>query len=132
MFNVVLINPRLSAWSPTVLIPLGLAYVAAVLENEGNNVRIIDMNAERVNDRHLQRRVRDADIVGITGMITEYQKVLRITNVIKESNEAIRVVLGGPLATTLPGKLLQVSQADFTVIGEDESIDNRWLRFHRY
>ena len=120
MLNVVLINPRLSAWSPTVLIPLGLAYVAAVLENEGNNVRIIDMNAKRVDDRHLQRRVHDADIVGITGMITEYQKVLRITNVIKESNEAIKVVLGGPLATTLPGKLLQVSKADFMVIGEGE------------
>lgn len=118
--NIVLVNPRFNAWSPNVLIPLGLAYIAAVLENEGNDVRIIDMNAEKVNDRHLQRRVSDADIVGITGMITEYQGILRITNVIKESNEAIKVVLGGSLATTLPQELLQTSKADFVVMGEGE------------
>ena len=102
------------------MIPLGLAYIAAVLENEGNDVEIIDMNAEKVSDKHLQRRVSDADIVGITGMITEYQQVLKITNIIKEADQHIKVVLGGPLATTLPQELLQTSQADFVVIGEGE------------
>ncbi len=102
------------------MIPLGLAYIAAVLENEGNDVEIIDTNAEKVSDKHLQRRVSDADIVGITGMITEYQQVLKITNIIKEADQHIKVVLGGPLATTLPQELLQTSQADFVVIGEGE------------
>jgi len=118
--HIILINPRLRAWSPTVLVPLGLAYIASVLENEGNDIEIIDMNAEKVTDEHLQRRVSDADVVGITGMITEYQEVLRITNIIKETNRHIKVVLGGPLATTTPQELLQISQADFVVIGEGE------------
>ncbi len=118
--HIVLVNPRFRAWSPTVLLPLGLAYIAAVLENEGNDVEIIDMNAEKMSNRQLQRRVADADLVGITGMITEYQQILRITNLIKEADKQIVVVLGGPLATTLPRELLQASQADFVVIGEGE------------
>ncbi len=118
--KVVLVNPRLRAWSPTVLVPLGLAYIAAVLESEGNDVQIIDMNAEKVSDQRLQRRVSDADLVGITGMITEYHQVLKLTNLIKEADTKVTVVLGGPLATTLPRELLQTSQADFVVIGEGE------------
>jgi len=118
--RIVLINPRLRAWSPTVLPPLGLAYIAAVLENEGDNVEIIDMNAGKVSAQRLQRRVSGADLVGITGMITEYQQVLRITGLIKEVDREIPVVLGGPLATTFPRELLQASQADFVVVGEGE------------
>ncbi len=118
--KIILINPRLSAWSPTVLVPLGIAYIAAVLENEGHSVSIIDMNAEKVSDKHLRKRVATACIVGITGMITEYQQVLNITKLIKESSPATKVVLGGPLATTFPQKLFQASQADFIVIGEGE------------
>lgn len=120
MMNIALINPRLKARSPNMWVPLGLAYIAAILEQEGHPVEIIDMNAERISQKELQRRVKDASIVGITGMITEYQEVLRLTNIAKEAKQDIKVVLGGPLATTLPQELLQLSQADFIVIGEGE------------
>ncbi len=103
-----------------MLMPLGLTYIAAVLEQEGHQVEIIDLNVERVNQKELQGRVKDASIVGITGMITEYKEVLKITDVIKQANRDVKIVLGGPLATTLPRELLQVSQADFIVIGEGE------------
>ena len=118
--RVVLINPRLKTWSPNVYVPLGLAYIAAILEQEGHNVEIIDLNVERMNDKGLRRKVENADIVGITGMITEYAEVLRLVDVVKKANAEARVVLGGPLATTLPQELLQVSQADFVVTGEGE------------
>ncbi|MFH1031504.1 MAG: radical SAM protein [Chloroflexota bacterium] len=118
--NVVLINPRLRAWSPTVLVPLGLAYVAAALEKGGHTVRVIDLNAEKVSDGCLVREVSGVDWVGITGMITEYQEVLRLTKQIKEADNCIKVVLGGPLATSLPRELLKASLADFVVTGEGE------------
>lgn len=118
--HVVLINPRLRAWNPNVWVPLGLGYIAAVLEQEKHNVEIIDLNVVRMKDDDLQGRVKNTDVVGITGMITEYQEVLRLTNIIKKADEDIKVVLGGPLATTLPQELLQTSQADFIVIGEGE------------
>ncbi|MFC2044957.1 B12-binding domain-containing radical SAM protein [Chloroflexota bacterium] len=118
--NIVLVNPRLRAWSPTVLVPLGLAYIAAVLERGGHSIQIIDMNADKVSDESLQRGVSEADLVGVTGMVTEYQEVLRIAGVVKRVDKHIKVVLGGPLATTFPRDLLHSSQVDFVVIGEGE------------
>jgi len=118
--RIILINPRYREWSPNKWVPLGLGYIAAVLEEGGSSVEILDMNVENKSDKELQRRIQNADIVGITGMITEFQEVLRIINIVKEAKEYTKVILGGPLATTFPKELLQVSRADFIVIGEGE------------
>jgi len=118
--HIVLINPRIREWNPNIRMPLGLLYVAAVLEREGHSVEVIDLNMERLNDRDIRGRVRDANIVGITGMITEYQKVLELVNIVKQGDGNSKVTLGGPLVTTLPEELLRVSQADFVVVGEGE------------
>jgi len=118
--NIMLLNPRLNTWSPNVYVPLGLAYIAAALEQASYSVEIIDLNVQKVNDSDLRRKVTNADIVGITGMITEYGEILRLVDIVKKANAEARVILGGPLATTLPQELLQVSQTDFVVIGEGE------------
>lgn len=120
MLHIVLINPRIRTWSPAVWVPLGLTYIAAVLEQEKHNVEIVDLNAVRMKDENLLHKVKSADIVGITGMITEYQEVLRLVGIIKKARYDIKVVLGGPLATTFWQELLQASQADFSVVGEGE------------
>jgi anaerobic magnesium-protoporphyrin IX monomethyl ester cyclase len=118
--NIVLINPRLKTWSPNVYVPLGLAYIAAVLEREGYHVEIIDLNVQKVNDNDLQKKITKAEIIGITGMITEYEAMLGLVDTVKKANAEATVILGGPLATTLPHELLQSSQADFAVLGEGE------------
>ena len=120
--KIVLINPRLRAWSPNIWVPLGLAYIAAVLEKEGHTIKIIDMNEKKLNDDDLRANLKeDVDVVGITGMITEYQKILKIIDIAKEEFPDRKVILVGPLATTLPQQLLEQSKADFIVIGEGEN-----------
>jgi len=116
--NITLVSPRIREWNPNVWVPLGISYVAAVLEQAGHNVEIIDLNLDSTKD--LRRSIENADIVGITGMITEYQQVLKLVDMVKQGNGSSRVILGGPLATTLPRELLQASTADFVVIGEGE------------
>jgi radical SAM superfamily enzyme YgiQ (UPF0313 family) len=118
--KITLLNPRLKTWSPNVYVPLGLGYVAASLEQAGHEVEIIDLNVRRVGNNELRKRVAAADIVGITGMITEYGTLLGLVDFVKNANPGARVVLGGPLATALPRKLLQESAADFAVLGEGE------------
>ena len=119
--KIILINPRLRAWSPNIWVPLGLTSIAAVLEKEGHTVEIIDMNEKKVNDNDLRIKLKkDVEVIGITGMITEYQKVLKIIDIAKEGFPDRKVILGGPLATTLPQQLLEQSKADFVVIGEGE------------
>ncbi len=118
--HIVLINPRIREWNPNVRVPLGLAYVAAALEQEDNSVEIIDLNAKHLSDTDLQRMAKDASIVGITGMVTEYSKVLKLVGIIKEGSGNLKVILGGPLATTLGQELLRACEADFVVMGEGE------------
>ena len=118
--HVALINPRNRVWSPNVWAPLGLLYVAAALEQEGHVVGIIDLNAERLKDTDVQRSVKNADIVGITGMVTEFAEVVRLVDLVKNANKNTRVIMGGPLATTFHRELLEASEADFVVIGEGE------------
>lgn len=118
--HIVLINPRIREWNPNVRVPLGLSYVAAVLEQEGHSVEIIDLNTESLSDKNLQGKVKDANIVGITGMVTEYSKVLKLVNTVKQGPRNLKMILGGPLATTLRQELLRVCEADFVVIGEGE------------
>ncbi len=118
--KITLLNPRLKTWSPNAYVPLGLAYIAALLEQAGHEVAIIDLNVHRVKNRRLQQRISGAEIIGITGMITEYQTVLELVAAVKAAGNKSRVILGGPLATALPHQLLQASAADFIVLGEGE------------
>ena len=83
--NILLLNPRLRTWSPNVYVPLGLAYIAAVLEQVGHRVEIADLNVRKVSDADLRERVKSTDIVGITGMITEYGEVIRLANLVKKA-----------------------------------------------
>ncbi|HJX12044.1 MAG TPA: cobalamin-dependent protein, partial [Dehalococcoidales bacterium] len=118
--KVVLLNPRLRTWSPNVYVPLGLTYIAAVLQKEGHHVRIIDLNVEKIGDDSLKGILADAGIAGITGMITEYAEVIRVADLVKGAKDGLTVVLGGPLASTFPRELLEASRADLAVIGEGE------------
>lgn len=120
--EIILINPRLRAWSPNIWVPLGLTYIAAALEKEGHKIDIIDMNEKKLNDEDLIAMLKkDADVVGITGMITEYQKILAIVDIAKNGFLDRPVILGGPIATTIPQELLKQSKADFIVMGEGET-----------
>ncbi len=119
--KITLINPRLRAWSPNIWVPLGLTYIAAVLEKEGHTIKIIDMNEKKLNDDDLRAELKkNVDVVGITGMITEYQKILKIVDIAKNGFSDRSVILGGPIATTIPKELLKQSQIDFIVMGEGE------------
>ena len=119
--KIVLINPRLNTWSPTVYVPLGITTIAAVLELKGYDVELIDLNVGNIKSREFQKKISTADIVGITGMITSYRDVLKLVSKVKELNSKVPIVLGGSLATTVPKELLQSTSADFIVLGEGEN-----------
>ena len=118
--NIVLLNPKLKTWSPNIYVPLGLAYIAASLEHAGYSVKITDLNSHKVSDSKLQEGLVGADVIGITGMVTEYQEVLRLTGIARGCNPKAKIILGGPLATTHTNKVLSTSQADCVVMGEGE------------
>lgn len=122
--DVVLINAPVTRVSPHArhALPLGLAYIAAVLQKEGRRVQAIDFNISGLNMRRIDIMLRrNPAIVGISCHTETYPNALKIARRIKEQSPQVFVVLGGPHATILPKEALSEPAVDFVVIGEGEA-----------
>jgi anaerobic magnesium-protoporphyrin IX monomethyl ester cyclase len=103
-----------------VMPPLGLAYVAAVLEAAGYDVKIIDAIAlNLIADDIRQIITREApDIVGVTSMISNVRGALEAARLAKESGAI--TVMGGPLLSLYAKQTLSYDFIDYGIIGEGE------------
>lgn len=103
--------------------PLGLCYIAAVLEMAGHEVRVIDGQAEhRVVEKISQDILRyKPDIVGITATTPMINDAARIAELVKKEQEEIKTIVGGPHVTAMPIETLEAfPHIDIGVIGEGE------------
>lgn len=98
--------------------PLGLAYLAAMSEQRGDTVRVLDME---VDDTPLSRVVKEHNpqIIGITANTTQIKAAWRTARKLKQLTDAA-VVLGGPHPTVLPAESAQRPEIDIVVRGEGE------------
>ena len=116
--KILLVNPPyFDVWRTFdfLLPPLGLAYIAAVLEANDYDVTIVDLNA-RQNERSIIDR--HWDIVGITFDTTRYYKGIKIGRSLRA--KGAKVVVGGPHASFMAEEILRNGSADFVVRGEGE------------
>ena len=115
--------PEKSPWGMAgKLPPLGLAYVAAVLEKNGFSVEIYDNYIlERSNEEvKAEIRKRQPPIVGITCSSLTYLRCIETAKAAKEACPSCKVVVGGPHPSYMPETMLQHSEIDYVVIGEGE------------
>lgn len=126
--KVLLIQPPLwphelytrgSRATASLLPPLGLAYLAAFLEEQGHHVEIMDGIVAPVALDELARRAQGFDLVGITVISSYVVRVIEVIEALKRSEVRAPIVVGGPHVTALPDALLRAG-ADFGVIGEGE------------
>jgi anaerobic magnesium-protoporphyrin IX monomethyl ester cyclase len=111
--------------------PLGLAYIAAVLEKDGHIVRIIDRDA-LLRKNNLDFELTDkitcgviddmnSDMVGIGGTTPTFRDALHIAGLVKRRNSKRTLIFGGPHATGEPVTSLQDNPfIDILVRGEGE------------
>jgi anaerobic magnesium-protoporphyrin IX monomethyl ester cyclase len=121
--RILLVNPKSrlpidTRTSP----PLGLAYLAAISEQRGDQVRIHDGDVE---DTPLEACVREfePDLVGITANTTQITAAWRDAAQVKEltaGNAPVPVILGGPHPTSLPDESAAKAFVDVVVRGEGE------------
>jgi len=103
--------------------PLGLAYLAAVMEQSGHETRIFDLSLDP--DSSLEADADsivafDPQLVGITAMTSLYQSALETATLLK-ARLGRPIVIGGPHATMFPERLLTESPVlDYVVRGEGE------------
>lgn len=138
--KILLVNPPQTFYKgsdpPAGNLPLGLLYIAAVLDKAGFKVELLDafmakcewqknevfnvgMPFEQIKNEILSRR---PDIVGVAGPFTsQIQNSVQVSNMAKEVNPNILTVVGGPHVSIVPADFLREAESvDIAVTGEGE------------
>lgn len=116
--KILLIYPQTSVeFDTTHCLPLGLAYIAAVLEKKGFTVAVLDCNVQKED---LKKKLKTIQIAGIFTLTPNIYNAWRLAKKIKEYDKKILVVLGGPHVSSLPEESLEQKDVDLVVRGEGE------------
>jgi anaerobic magnesium-protoporphyrin IX monomethyl ester cyclase len=117
--RVLLINPRFQLPIDTRTTPhLGLAYLAAVSERRGDEVRLFDMDIEDVKLTDFVNDYRP-DIVGITSNTPQVKQGWQAAREIKSVLD-VPIVQGGPHVSALPEESASRPEIDIVARGEGE------------
>lgn len=122
--KVLLIQPPLLYYTKIIKSPnIGLASIAAVLEEAGIEVQVIEANAEGISLDEIIERIRKIkpDLVGSGGQTPISHLSLEIFKRTKEVNKNIITLAGGPhFSFTDEESLQKCSELDVVVRGEAE------------
>ncbi len=139
--KVILIQPPYSVWPgepKTIQPPLGLLYLAAVLEKEQHIIQIIDSPLEGYEQEigledgryrygltveEIIERIAlfSPEIIGIScSFSTMHDTIEEISDAIKQFNSKIKICVGGAHPTAVPEEVLSMDSVDFIVMGEGE------------
>ncbi len=113
--------PRQIINESVVVPPLGLAYLAAVLEKADYNVKILDAFALKLSWSDFEIRVRDEkpDLVGFSGMSPVIDTTFRAAKICRKYSRYI--VMGGPHVSIFKDSIFtQCPEIDFAIYGEGE------------
>ncbi len=122
--SVMQLNSRLAASLVKIMgvvPPLGLLYVAAVLEKNNIPVRVLDALVEEIDMQETQRRIEAfrPDLVGIAISSATIKQDLEVARMCKKLGA--KVLLGGAHMTSYPNELLSYEEVDFGIMGEGET-----------
>jgi anaerobic magnesium-protoporphyrin IX monomethyl ester cyclase len=102
--------------------PLGIAFIAAVLEENGYKVNLFDLSLEF--EKTFEEKIRmvldsKPDLLGISCMTNTYTNAIKIARDIKKYIN-VPIVMGGPHPSIFPEETLSDEAVDFIVSGEGE------------
>ena len=103
------------------IIPTGLEYIAAYIENDVDEINIIDLEMEPKPIHETVKRYLDElkpDLVGISMSATEHTEGFEIAKMAHD--RGIATILGGYHPSAIPDELLSHPEVDFIIRGEGE------------
>ncbi len=107
-----------------VLPPLGIAYIAAVLEKDGHVVKIIDGPAMATilnygfSDLKNDVSAFQPEVIGLSASLSQIEYAKKTIDIIKEVTPKAMIILGGPLISATPESLLEFPDVAYGVYGE--------------
>jgi len=101
---------------------IGLAYIAAALEQHGCHVRVIDMFAEKLSlDEVVDKAVRyQPDMVGLTVLTPSAPNCEAIANRVRARIPGVKIIWGGVHADVFAKDIVRDGHADFAVHHDGE------------
>jgi anaerobic magnesium-protoporphyrin IX monomethyl ester cyclase len=103
--------------------PLGILYLGKILEKNGYDVEVLDLNGRNIPGEQLKGYVGSADAVGMTLYSGESLDIsTEICKKIKDYDSDIPLIIGGPHCCYYPEKAIYSHSADICVIREGENI----------
>lgn len=122
--DAVFVNPSPSGYGlndATVEPPLGIAYMAAVLEDLGYGCSIVDANVLGLDARETIKRIhKGTRLVGVTMNSFTYDSVAELVGLLREEIPRATILLGGPLPSAIPRRILEEIPCHGLVRGEGE------------
>lgn len=118
-----LVYGKIDRWISPGSPMLGIAYIAAVLEENNISVKLLDAWGPNLGLEDIMNQVKKyrPDIVGISCMTPTFGISVEITKLIKLLSDNILVIMGGPHVTAIPLETLEkFPWIDIVVIGEGE------------
>jgi magnesium-protoporphyrin IX monomethyl ester (oxidative) cyclase len=122
----------------TSSIPIGLLYIAAVLDKGGYDVKILDTLAVArvvaigdnrywgLSKKEIEEEIKkiNPDVVGISiQFTTQAENAIMVSRIVKKINPKIGVIVGGPDVTVRASTLLRENNSiDICVVGEGEYV----------
>ncbi|MFA4834196.1 MAG: radical SAM protein [Patescibacteria group bacterium] len=111
-----------SSWA-SLWMPLSLAYIAAVLRKEGNEIKLIDCIAERMKAEKLIKIAKDflPNLIVINTAFPSIKGDMEVAAEFKKALPSANIAIFGLYPTLFEDKFLEeFSAPDFAVIGEPE------------
>jgi radical SAM superfamily enzyme YgiQ (UPF0313 family) len=100
---------------------LGLGYLAACLERNGDRVQVLDSGV--ATHRELQRFLsQPAKLFGITAVSFTFREALAAARAVKQRHPATPVIVGGPHVSIDPAGCLDDRAVDYALQGEGEEV----------
>lgn len=119
--KILLIRPHSEV--PSAAPPLGLLYLSSYIrEHSPHSISICDARFKEYNYDEIEGQIRVAkpDLVGITAFSQEFREAHEIAKRSKKVFPEVKVILGGPYATSDYEQALKDPNIDIAVIGEGE------------
>lgn len=138
--KILLIRPPMTLLKneiKSVVFPLGLAYIAARLEQEGHQIEVLDAvvlgqdsRIEREGMLHfgldwpeIAERITKSnpEAVGISCMFSsQSSNAYKVAELVKAWNPTVPIIFGGAHPSSVPEEVLSHAEVDYVVLGEGE------------
>lgn len=114
----------------TLYPPLGLAYIAAIGERCGHEVKVVESEAMGYSYADIERLITEfqPDVLGMQSFCTTIKRNYKVAEIAKKINPKIQILLENVHVTLFPNESIKKDCIDFLIQGEGEIVFENFLK----